>query len=136
MAKFDFKTYINCPPKSVEWFSDDEFEIVVGTKRVFHNDIMDKAGQYILKNVKFHLKKNDAVCKATTLKGEDVIYLSDEEEMKLNIVLNNIEMFFLNYDFSPESFCSFVRYLMRPLSRTDKLLSRTKNKLLKYYDYA
>ena len=128
MAKFDYKTYISRPPKSVKWFSDDEFEIVVGTKRFFHKDIMDNAGQYILRNVKFHMKKNDAVCKATTLKGEDIKYLSDEKEMKLNIVLNNIEMFFMNYDFSPESFCSFVRYLMRPLSRTDRQLSKTKRK--------
>lgn len=130
-GKFDYQKYISTPPKKVKWVADDEFEIVVETKRRYYNDIMDMAGQFILKNVKFHLKKDGEACKATTLKGEENLYLTDEQEMKLNIVKNNIEDFFLNYEFTPESFCTFLRYLMRPQSKTDNVKSRKKTLNLK-----
>ena len=127
-GKFNYSTYISKPPQSFKWLSDDELEVVVGTKRYYYNDIMDMAGQYIVKNLKFYLKKNGEGCKATTTKGEEELYLTDEQEMKLDIVMNNVQDFFQNYDFTPESFCSFLRYLMRPLSRTDKVLAKEQKK--------
>lgn len=123
-GKFDYQEYISTPPQKVEWVADDEFEIVVGTARIYYKDIMDMAGQFVLKRVKFHLKKKDKICKATTLQGEENLCLTDEQEMKLNIVMNNIEDFFLNYAFTPESFCKYLRYLMRPLSITDKVAAK------------
>lgn len=121
--KFVYHTYMNNPPEKVEWLGDDEFEIVVGTKRYYYNDMMDNAAQGIIRKVKFHLKKDGSICEATDLKGED-LYLTDEEEMKLNIIIHNIDDFFDNHDFSPEAFCIFLRYLMRPLSLTDKISAK------------
>lgn len=127
-AKFNYQTYISAPPKKVKWFADDEFEVVVGTVKFHYEDMMDNAAQSIVKKIKFHLAKNGSVCKATTLKGDENLYLTDEQEMKLDIVMNNIDNFFENYEFTPQSFCSFLRYLMRPMSRTDYVMRREKNK--------
>lgn len=131
-GKFDYDTYVSTPPQKVKWVSDDEFEIVVGTKRRYYADIMDYAGQYIIKYIAFHLSKKDFSCKVTTLKGEEELYLTDEQDMKLNIVMNNIDVFFHRYKFSPESFCSYIRTLLRPMSLTDKVNSKQKitNKII------
>lgn len=128
MAKgtFDYNTYISTPPKKVKWLADDEFEIVVGTKRNYYKDIMDYAGQYIIKYIAFRLSKKDFSCKVTTLKVEEELYLTDEQKMKLSIVMNNIGEFFKRYEFSPESFCSFIRTLLRPMSLTDCVNSKSK----------
>lgn len=127
MAKFDFYSYLNASPKMVNMISDDVFDIVIGTKRMFYNDIMDMAGQTVLQKVRFSLSKKDSACKAATAKG-DTLFLTDEQDLKLKILLNNIEYYFQNCEFSPKSFCSFARFILRPLSVTDKMLSQTRQK--------
>ena len=124
MKRFDYNTYISKAPKYVNWLSDDEFEIVVGTKRNHYNDIMDNAAEHILRCVRFCLDKKNTCCIAKGIKEEN-IYLTDEEDIKLEIVMNNIDDFFQNYKFTPEAFCSFIRFLMRPMSRIDRVNKKT-----------
>ena len=135
MKIFDYNAYISSPPKYVRWLSDDEFEVVVGTKRICHKDVMDNAGQHILKNIKFHLNKKYACCIAKGIKEEN-FYLTDEEDIKLEIVMNNIDDFFQNYEFTPEDFCSFIRFLMRPISSIDRVVAKMKKNNKKTYRYA
>lgn len=57
--KFDFVAYQKADHIYSNVEDENVFEVVVGTKRMVLDDIMDKAAQDILKSARFRLVKND-----------------------------------------------------------------------------
>lgn len=123
--KFDFAAYQKAAPIYKDVKDNTEFLVIVGTKRQNLNDVMDKAGQHLLKSAKFHLVnkvddkgKKVQTCEIVSYKKKANYYLTDEQYMLLDILLDKkqVEKFFKNYEFSPQGFAEFARSVLRPIS--------------------
>lgn len=125
--KFDFAAYQKAAPIYKDVMKDNtEFLVIVGTKRQNLNDVMDNAAQHLLKSAMFHLEnkvddkgKKVQTCEVLAYKGKKDYYLTDEQYMLLDILLDKkqVEKFFQNYEFSPQGFAEFARSVLRPISK-------------------
>lgn len=115
-GKMAFRRYLLGNVKDVKVINKDVFEVKVGTERVHYSDNLNKAAMHLIKDAKFRVSR-DGSLEVLSYKDDNPAYMEDRAEMLVLVLQKQMPTFIRDYEFSPESFAKFAKFVMRPMSK-------------------
>ena len=116
-GKMAFRRYLLGDVKEVNVVNKDVFEVKVGTERVHYPDVLNQTAMHLIKDAKFRVSRAGAL-EVLSYKDDNPVYMEDRAEMLVLVLQKQMPTFIRDYEFSPESFAKFARFVMRPMSKS------------------